>query len=117
MLKCVHRVQFRVLLCPPKLNNRFDMDALTEMRWNTTGEQAEVELKGSLNVWCEKLPPFHIMPTRVLQGASNAVLGAMYRTLSRIFLNSLMKDYEKWANDADYRALRAQRSKLSPSSE
>jgi len=64
-------------------------------------------MDGSLNVWSEKLPPFNVMPTIVLQKGSNAVLGAAVRTIQKIFMNNLMRDYEKWATDPTYRAERA----------
>lgn len=96
------------------------------MRWVSGDEEAEVIMDGNLNIWCEKLPPFNLMPTKVLQGGSNAVLGAAVRTIQRvsyqfafspwlrlffqIFMDNLMKDYEQWANDPEYRAERAQAS-------
>jgi len=84
------------------------MRAGADMTWKTNGEEAEVTLAGHINVWCEKLPPFNVMPRRVLQPTSNAVLGTAFKGLQRVFLKELMKDYVRWANDEEYRIERAQ---------
>mmetsp|Transcript_15194 Transcript_15194/g.18253 ORF Transcript_15194/g.18253 Transcript_15194/m.18253 type:complete len:358 (-) Transcript_15194:194-1267(-) len=89
------------------LHRRFEFEADSMMRWISDGEEAQVIMDGSLSVWSEKLPPFNIMPTVVLQKGSNAVLGAAVKTIQRIFMNNLMGDYEKWATDPTYRAERA----------
>mmetsp|Transcript_26931 Transcript_26931/g.47654 ORF Transcript_26931/g.47654 Transcript_26931/m.47654 type:complete len:101 (+) Transcript_26931:244-546(+) len=73
------------------------------MKWDTNGESADVEILGSVQVWCEKIPPFTLVPTTVLQKASSVVLGAAVKTIQRIFINQLMQDYEKWATDPEYR--------------
>jgi len=105
------------------LDSKFDFEASSEMKWTTNDDSTEdhgnddqlqdaasVSMEGYLNVWCEKLPPFQVMPTRVLQSTSNLVLKAAVRTLAKIFMNNLMADYEKWATDPAYREARAKNS-------
>jgi len=80
------------------LDKRFEFEAISTMQWKSDGNLAEVTMSGSLNVWCEKLPPFNLMPTAILQSASNAVLRAAIITIQRIFMKNLIKDYEIWVN-------------------
>eukprot|EP00466_Bigelowiella_natans_P021605 jgi/Bigna1/146680/aug1.119_g21388 len=78
-----------------------------EIMKNPNMNEAQVIMDGSLSAWSEKLPPFNVMPTVVLQKGSNAVLGAAVKTIQRIFMNNLMGDYEKWATDPTCGAERA----------
>ncbi|KIY96683.1 hypothetical protein MNEG_11280 [Monoraphidium neglectum] len=65
----------------------------------------------SIEVFCEVIPPFHLMPRSSLEAACNAVLGGLVRSLLPIFMRQLAADYKRWAADEGYRRERAARSK------
>ena len=60
-----------------------------------------------LRVWCEVLPPFHLMPRTLLATACNAVLRRALPSLLSVFVVQLGKEYARWAAEPDYRAARA----------
>jgi hypothetical protein len=63
-----------------------------------------------VQVWCEVVPPFHLMPKSVLENSCNSVLTGLVNSLLPWFMRQLAADYQKWAADADYRAARRSRS-------
>jgi len=64
----------------------------------------------NLQVWCEVVPPFHMMPRGILESTCSAVLSATVGAMFPAFLKGLGKDYEKWSVDENYRSERAARS-------
>jgi hypothetical protein len=74
-------------------------------------------LRGSItgsavvDVWCEVIPPFTMMPREVLVGTCNTVISGLVNSLLPWFTRQLAADYQKWAHDAAYRAARAARSR------
>ena len=70
----------------------------------------EIGAAASVDVWCEVISPFHLMPRNVLESTCNTVMSGMVNTLLPVFLRQLAADYQKWATDAAYRAQRAARS-------
>lgn len=63
-----------------------------------------------VDVWCEVIPPFNLMPREVLVGTCNTVISGLVNSLLPWFTRQLAADYQKWAHDAAYRAARAARS-------
>lgn len=61
-----------------------------------------------LDVWCEVVPPFNLMPRELLQSSCNTVLSATSSMLLPLFLRRLAADYQRWATDPQYRETRAQ---------
>lgn len=80
-------------------------------------QSGDAALRGSItgsavvDVWCEVIPPFNMMPREVLVGTCNAVISGLISSLLPWFTRQLAADYAKWAQDAAYRAERAARSK------
>ncbi|KAI8465071.1 MAG: hypothetical protein J3K34DRAFT_461617 [Monoraphidium minutum] len=70
----------------------------------------EMTGSASIEVFCEVVPPFHLMPRDALEGSCNAVLGGLVRSLLPVFMRQLAADYKRWAADPAYRAERAARS-------
>jgi hypothetical protein len=64
-----------------------------------------------VDVWCEVIPPFNLMPRAVLVGSCNSVLSGLVHSLLPWFTRQLAADYGKWAADAAYRDARAARSR------
>ena len=111
------------------LNDKFCMTFDTRLTWDTpkgngarvsdtvsnggvmpiTGGGA-IQAEGDLNVWCEVIPPFNLLPRPVLEGACNVAIGTMLEQLLPLFVNSLSADYLKWSKDPAYREMRAARS-------
>jgi hypothetical protein len=65
---------------------------------------------GSVQVWCEVVPPFHLMPREVLERSCNVVISGLVNSLLPWFMRQLASDYHKWAADEQYRATRRQRT-------
>ena len=92
------------------LNERFDMAWATRLTWGATAGGAAssfICVETELRVWCEVLPPFHLMPRTLLATACNAVLRRALPSLLSVFVVQLGKDYARWAAEPDYRAARA----------
>jgi hypothetical protein len=74
-------------------------------------------LRGSItgsavvDVWCEVIPPFTMMPREVLVGTCNTVISGLVNSLLPWFTRQLAADYQEWAHDSAYRAARAARSR------
>ena len=47
--------------------------------------------------------PFSKLPKSMTQRVGDAVLGTTLRILSSVFVGGLARDYQRWANDEDYR--------------
>mmetsp|Transcript_25137 Transcript_25137/g.63764 ORF Transcript_25137/g.63764 Transcript_25137/m.63764 type:complete len:271 (-) Transcript_25137:153-965(-) len=110
-----------------RIDQRFCMRFVTELQWSgapvvssaASGASFEDEPLASspgdisggahLDVWCEVIPPFNLMPREVLQGTCNVVMQGLVSTLLPLFMSKLGEDYQRWAVDAAYRASRAAR--------
>jgi hypothetical protein len=84
---------------------------------SSTAQASADTLRGSItgsavvDVWCEVIPPFTLMPREVLVGSCNTVISGLVNSLLPWFTRQLAADYQKWAADAAYRAARAVRSR------
>lgn len=65
---------------------------------------------GAVKVWCEVVPPFHLMPKHVLESSCNVVIAGLVNSLLPWFMRQLAGDYQRWAIDEKYRAERRQRT-------
>ncbi|KAK9810001.1 hypothetical protein WJX72_003183 [[Myrmecia] bisecta] len=75
----------------------------------TSKPQAMGEITGNtcLDVWCETIPPFNVIPRGILEATGNAVLAGLVHSLLPFFMRKLGQDYTRWATDAEYRARRS----------
>jgi hypothetical protein len=64
----------------------------------------------TVQVWCEVVPPFQLMPREVLQNSCNVVITGLVNSLLPWFMRQLAADYAKWAADPAYRAERRLRT-------
>jgi hypothetical protein len=64
----------------------------------------------TVQVWCEVVPPFQLMPREVLQNSCNVVITGLVNSLLPWFMRQLAADYSKWAADPAYRAERRLRT-------
>jgi hypothetical protein len=58
--------------------------------------EGSITASSQLDVWCEVVQPFHLMPRSVLESTCNSILQLTIDTLLPIFLGRLGSDYEKW---------------------
>jgi hypothetical protein len=63
-----------------------------------------------VQVWCEVVPPFQLMPREVLERSCNVVITGLVNSLLPWFMRQLAADYAKWAADPAYRAERRLRT-------
>ncbi|GAX80105.1 hypothetical protein CEUSTIGMA_g7543.t1 [Chlamydomonas eustigma] len=114
-----------------QLDKRFCLTFKTELHWCTNSNNGtsngknsdmdgdsvasvgtgEITANLNMNVWCEVIPPFNLMPREVLQASCNAVLSGLVGSLLPFFVRKLSEDYKKWAVDPVYRRKRAERNK------
>ena len=100
------------------LDQRFSLHFETELTWtsaiaqgnNSTDNGGKITGNLQLEIFSEVIPPFHVLPRKVLESTCNTVLKGLMKSLLPLFMRRLAADYSKWATDADYRA---QRSALS----
>lgn len=104
------------------LDQRFCLSFVTTLTWspavstpqhgasssNSPQQYGEGHIQGDarLDVWSEVVQPFHLMPRFMLEGTSNAVMGALVGGLLPRFMDRLGNDYKKWATDPAYREAR-----------
>lgn len=95
-----------------RINDRLRIKVRTSLREAEGGEGDASLLRAATNleVWCEIVPPFNLLPKKFLEKSCNAVLKQTLKTLLKSFLVELKEDYHAWSTDAEYREERARRS-------
>ncbi|CAD7699587.1 unnamed protein product [Ostreobium quekettii] len=113
------------------LNKRFCLDFEATLTWqarspaptagsspsqhrvNSTGRSlggsVRPKIRGDtrLDVWCEVVPPFTLMPRPIMEASCNTGLDALMQMLLPMFMSKLSGDYREWAADAAYRRHRS----------
>jgi len=93
-----------------RINDKFEMDFRAELRWKAAagscGGPGKLFCKTALEVYCEALQPFAVLPRPTLEGSCNAVLSTFGPSIMRLFLEKLSQDYHRWSRDSSYRELR-----------
>jgi len=82
---------------------------LSEGKDAKSGDQT-LDASTDLQVWCEVVPPFTMLPLAFLEKTCVAVLRSTLKTLLNKFVQELAVDYHSWSTDDNYRQERAQRS-------
>ncbi|KAL7461396.1 hypothetical protein ACHAXS_001816 [Conticribra weissflogii] len=110
-----------------KLNERFDFRVRTALTWddplssenfneNIQSKRDKLQMNGGIcsitaetqiDVKVDVPRPFSAIPKGVLERTGNAALNMSMKLIQGNFVNNLAKDYEKWANDFEYRSFRA----------
>lgn len=62
-----------------------------------------IQSESHINVLVDPPGPFRYLPDFILKSVGEAALKASLSTLQRVFINSLGRDYAKWASDSVYR--------------
>ena len=85
-----------------ELDSKFAIRVETTITWED-GPDAAIRAVTDMDVWCEVVRPFHLVPKRVLEGTCNAVLRPVLRASLNQFIAQLGEDFERWAEDPAYR--------------
>lgn len=101
------RMRCRLAVCAHGESRTIESGAVTTLQGSITGSS-------KLDVWCEVVAPFHLMPRPFLEGTCNGILQATITTLLPLFLQILGRDFEKWATDPVYRRVEEGRLFRSP---
>jgi hypothetical protein len=70
-----------------------------------------IKSSSDIKVLLDPPAPFSLLPRPVLEQTGNAVMQASLNALQGAFIESLAKDYARWARDPSYRAARAELSR------
>jgi hypothetical protein len=70
----------------------------------------EIRGDASVDVYCEVLAPFRLVPRQALEAACSSVLASLARALLPVFLAQLSADFTRWAGDPAYRQARRARA-------
>ncbi|QDZ22380.1 DUF1997 domain-containing protein [Chloropicon primus] len=94
-----------------KINERLRIKVKTSLKEGRNLEAGPVlEAATELDVWCEVVPPFNLLPTAVLEKSCNGVLRRTLNALLKSFMVELKNDYHLWSTNGEYREERASRS-------
>mmetsp|Transcript_2853 Transcript_2853/g.5732 ORF Transcript_2853/g.5732 Transcript_2853/m.5732 type:complete len:291 (+) Transcript_2853:2-874(+) len=119
-----------------KLNERFDFKVRTTLTWDDplsdescnknirsrrernkmNGGKGSITAETKIDVKVDVPRPFSSIPRVVLEKTGNAAMNMSMKLIQGNFVNNLAKDYEKWANDFEYRSFRASLSEKSAES-
>lgn len=104
-----------------QLNSRFDFSVTTTLTWE---DALQLNLKDDKSKTCSiraetyidvdvDVPfPFTTIPKKALVLTANAAMKLSLKFIQANFVESLAKDYKKWANDVEYRNYRASLSEV-----
>lgn len=90
-----------------KLNDKLMLRVETSISEAVEGKMVA---RSDLNIWCEVVRPFHLVPRGVLEKTCSGVIQTTLNALLKAFLFELKRDYDRWATDPAYREERASRS-------
>jgi hypothetical protein len=108
-----------------KLNDRFIFDVQCTLTWidglqrknmqDAQSSSTTAAAAGPCTITAETIidvdvnvpRPFSSLPKSFVQKTGNAAMKLSMKYIQRNFIESLAKDYERWASDADYRMFRA----------
>lgn len=114
-----------------RLNDKFHMEFETRVRartsgrptfaddedgetWSANGEieggRGELLARSEINVACEVVAPFHLVPRRALEKTCSAVLNGLIKLLLPTFVAQLRDDFGIWATHPEARKARVEKA-------
>jgi len=93
------------------LNGCYDMNIETRFRWMDAPEKKSIQSSSRILVEVDPPPPFKYFPKKVLTSTGHLAMSIALKQIENAFVQSLAKDYERWATDEEYRARRAESAK------
>ena len=89
------------------LNGCFKINILSTFNWKDTAEKRSILTDSRIYVRVDPPPPFKFFPRRVLETTGSLAMSIALNQIGNSFVESLAKDYDRWATDGDYRTTRA----------
>jgi Protein of unknown function (DUF1997) len=83
------------------------MEIETRFRWIDEPDRKSILSSSQIHVEVDPPAPFKYFPRRVLTSTGHLAMSIALRQIENAFVQSLAKDYERWATDKEYRLVRA----------
>ena len=90
------------------LNGCYNIQIKSVFGFRDTEDERVITSESVIDVQVDPPKPFSYLPRRVLQSTGNLAMNIALRQIENAFINSLAKDYSRWATDEAYRDARAQ---------
>eukprot|EP00746_Dinoflagellata_sp_MGD_P132408 gnl/MRDRNA2_/MRDRNA2_66125_c0_seq2.p1 gnl/MRDRNA2_/MRDRNA2_66125_c0~~gnl/MRDRNA2_/MRDRNA2_66125_c0_seq2.p1 ORF type:complete len:318 (-),score=43.55 gnl/MRDRNA2_/MRDRNA2_66125_c0_seq2:261-1151(-) len=88
------------------LNGCFDMQIVVQLSWVDRPSSAFIRSQSDIKMWVNPPPPFNMVPREVTENTGNLAMKIALDQLEIAFLQSLGKDFERWACSDSYRQQR-----------
>jgi hypothetical protein len=88
-----------------RVNDCFDFRVTATMRWEDSAVR-RIDIRVDLEVDVAPPGPFKLIPRRSQEETANSVMRIATNQIIRGFLQTLVRDYDKWASDESYRERR-----------
>jgi hypothetical protein len=88
------------------LNGCYKIAIKTTFRWLDSSTYRAIKSKSSIKVDVDPPPPFKFFAKSLLEKTGTLAMSIALRQIENAFVQSLSKDYEKWAIDSEYRLAR-----------
>ena len=77
------------------MDQRFAFGLESDLTWEEGGVAEPGLMKGDmrLNIWCEQVPPFHLMPRALLKAVVEGVVQTTASFVLQLFVRRLASDY------------------------
>lgn len=89
------------------LNDRFNFRVQTTFTWVEIPQEI-IMSKSTVKAAVDPPFVFRAIPKAVLEGLGNSAMKAALKQIESEFIRALMRDYERWADDEDYRMARSE---------
>ena len=89
------------------LNGCFKMNIVSEFRWKDSTEKRAISSASDIYVEVDPPAPFKYFGKIILEKTGKLALSIALAQIENAFVQSLARDYERWATDVNYRVIRA----------
>jgi hypothetical protein len=88
------------------LNGCFEININTVFSWVDTEEKRSLRSKSDIFVQVDPPRPFKYFGKTILEATGSLAMSIALNQIENAFVKSLVKDYERWVTDAEYRVSR-----------
>lgn len=88
------------------LNGCFEININTVFSWVDTEEKRSLRSKSEIFVQVDPPRPFKYFGKTILEATGSLAMSIALNQIENAFVKSLVKDYERWVTDAEYRVSR-----------
>jgi hypothetical protein len=89
------------------LNGCYHIKVVTQFQWIDSRYRKAIQSKSKIFVEVDPPKPFKYFGKTILEKTGTLAMSIALRQIENAFVQSLARDYEKWANDENYRLQRA----------